>query len=161
MPAKRKRTARKHHNAQKVNRITGTPFNKKSVPVGDRFRKGAVSLLRPDLKDPTHLTGKNLEDYALHGINILRAMNARYPPQHRYPLKKPIFWTVATSVIAIVVVVTCNAAGSRYVGDLPVPHRFRPFFCQFLAAQAFLGFDTGQYAIIARCTQVSPINISV
>jgi len=161
MPTKRKPASSDHTQVRTASKISGTPFNQKSVPTGDRFRKNAVALLRPDLHDPTDLSVQTPDNYAERGIKILSSLYAWRPPRRRYPFEKPLLWTVVTSVAAIAVVLSLNAIGSRYVGDLPPTHRFRPLFCQFLAAQSFVGFDTGQYAIIARCTQVSPINISV
>lgn len=161
MSAKTKRATNKSKNRKPARKISGTPFLKTSIPVGDRFRKGGVPLQRPNLADPVELIGKPKEGYADRGITILNALYGWRPPDNRYRFKRPLIWTVAASALAISAVILCNAAGSRYIGDLQAAHRLRPLFCQFLAAQAFLGFDTGQYAIIARCTQISPLNVSV
>lgn len=144
-----------------ASKIVGSPFTKAIVPFADRFRKNGYVLQRPKLSDPIDLVGKPKKDYAEQGIKILNSLHSWRPPNERYRLKRPIAWTVIGSAFAIAVVMLCNAFGSRYVGDLPPLHRLRPHFCQFLAAQSFLSFDTGQYAIIARCTQVSPLNVSV
>lgn len=161
MSTRKKQKATSTNTRKSANKIVGSPFKKTSVPFGDRFSKDGHALQRPDLHDPVELAGKSKQDYAERGIKILNSLHAWRPPNTRYRLKGPIVWTVIVSALAIVAVMLCNAFGSKYIAKLPPYHALRPHFCQFLAAQAFWGFDTGQYAIIARCTQATPLNISV
>ena len=135
--------------------ISGHPFKKKHVPTGTAFKKGGTALERPNLNDPSDIVDPTPVDYARLGIEFLNTLNTWRPaPDPKRTLKRRIVGAFLVSIVAIALVL--NTMGSRYVGRLPPAHPLREPFCQFLAGQAMIVWDTAQYAIIARCAQTLP-----